>query len=123
MTICLITAIMFKKYFHLVMTTEKADDIRKLIKEEGSGLVVTDDDISSAGLRPNDLHEMSMEQASALVSHVFETAFEKVQEIDCLLAEPSELMWTGMVNGYSWEILFEGDDWVIDFDVEDEAEF
>ncbi len=90
-----------------------------MIKEEGSGLVVTEADISSAGLKANDLHEMSMEQASALTTHVFETAFEEVKEIECLLAEPSELMWTGMVNGYSWEILFQGDDWIIDFDIEE----
>ncbi|MFL0769391.1 MAG: hypothetical protein AB8B36_05955 [Prochlorococcus sp.] len=104
------------------MTIEKAVEIRQLIKEEGSGLVVTEEDISCAGLKANDLHEMSMEQASALTTHVFETAFEKVVSIECLLAEPSDLMWTGMVNGYSWEILFQGDDWIIDFDIEEVGE-
>lgn len=101
------------------MRPEESKAMREVIEQEGSGLVVTDEDISSAGMKLNDLHEMSKQQASALAAIVFETAFEQVRDIECLLAEPSELMWTGMVNGYSWEILFEGDDWIIDFDVEE----
>tara|TARA_B100000073_G_scaffold321093_1_gene301314 strand:+ start:3103 stop:3444 length:342 start_codon:yes stop_codon:yes gene_type:complete len=81
------------------------DALKALVTDIGNDIVIDGELLEGCDVAPDELDEMDETQAAVVAAHVFQILFEHVvQDKSGASADPDEGVWSGLVDGFQFEI-------------------